>query len=192
MFRLFLDTERQAAGAEACRTVSDTQTDQIGLAGIGKFWIDFNRGEDFLPGLVNFDQFRGRVDGGKEDGFPFCILFRFERGNITQCSKGTIRQEAAVMFEPNARGVFGGVVILRHLFEVFAADVSAVNGCAFGGDNVVFHFFSGLSDAIATIFAAIAVWLNHYFPIRATYGKFVLLRTRAPVHHARHDDLNKS
>ena len=140
MFRIFFDgIECKTASAEACRTVSYTQTDQICLAGIGKIWIDFNRGENFLPGLVNFDQLRGWVDGGQQDSFPFRILFRFERGNVAQCSKGTIRKEATVMFEPNARTVFSGVVILRHLFELFAADVAAVNGCAFGGDNVVFQ-----------------------------------------------------
>ena len=145
-----------------------------------------------MPRLIDFDQFGGRIDSSEQDGFAVFVFFGFKGGNIAQCRESAVGIQTTDMFQPNARAVFGGVVILRHLFEVFAADVSAVNGCAFGGDNVVFHFFSGLSDAIATIFAAIAVWLNHYFPIRATYGKFVLLRTRAPVHHARHDDLNKS
>ena len=140
MFRFFLDgTKGKAAGAGAGRAVSNSQSNKVCFAGIGKSRIDFYRGVNLLPRLIDFHQFRGRVNGGEQDGFAVLVLFGFERGNVAQCRESAVGIQATDMLQPNARTVFSGVVILRHLFELFAADVAAVNGCAFGGDNVVFQ-----------------------------------------------------
>nr|DAR42497.1 MAG TPA: hypothetical protein [Caudoviricetes sp.] len=37
------------------------------------------------------------------------------------------------------------------MFELFAADVAAVNGCAFGGDNVIFQGMLRVGDSVARL-----------------------------------------
>nr|DAX65970.1 MAG TPA: hypothetical protein [Caudoviricetes sp.] len=55
------------------------------------------------------------------------------------------------MLQPNARAIFGGVVILRHLFEVLTANDAAVNGCAFCGDNVKFQGMLRVGESVARL-----------------------------------------
>jgi hypothetical protein len=125
--------------AQAGRVVGDRDARQIGLAGAREIGVDFDGGEQLLPGAGQRDQRGQRLDFGKERAPRLRLaahvqlhVFGLERKDIAVGAEHAVRRNPAHMLDIDARREGRRVIGGHHLIDIGAFDLAAIGGRAFG------------------------------------------------------------
>lgn len=108
----------------------NSQADEVGFAGVGKFGVYFHAGIDFFTFIPQLLQ--GGQDGQAGEQAGFVVVgrpgggFEFEHVAVA-CVVG---QEEADVFEVDACAVDAAVVAFGHLVQMFGGYFAAVGGGA--------------------------------------------------------------
>ena len=127
-------------GAQAGGGVGDSQADQVGLPGVGKIGINFDRCVELLTRFIHRDEAFQRLDLGKQAQLSVFDLLRPQGKHVALGGKGTVRQHAAHVLDPDAGAVFCGVKVFGHLLDPDALDGAAISSRTFGSDAEPFGF----------------------------------------------------
>ena len=127
--------ELQHFGAEAGGAVGDGQADQVGLAGVGEFGVDFDAGVDLLLLVVDdLDQVGRGFDLREQGELAVFDGAGFDGGDVTVSTEGAVGEDAAEVLEPDAGRVGDRVIGRDDVLDPLAFDGAAVAGVAFGED----------------------------------------------------------